>query len=43
MDALHLGCALVRKPDCFISSDIRQLEAAAASGLNTINPEVSAK
>lgn len=41
MDALHLGCALIRKPDCFVSSDVRQLEAAAASGLNTINPEIS--
>jgi predicted nucleic acid-binding protein len=35
MDALHLGCALVVKPDVFVSSDQRQIEAAGREGLNT--------
>jgi predicted nucleic acid-binding protein len=33
MDALHLGCAFVVKPDIFVSSDRRQIEAAAREGL----------
>jgi len=33
MDALHLGCALVVKPDIFVSSDRRQIEAAMREGL----------
>ncbi|HOV88320.1 MAG TPA: type II toxin-antitoxin system VapC family toxin [Syntrophobacteraceae bacterium] len=33
MDALHLGCALVVKPDLFVSSDRRQIEAAMHEGL----------
>lgn len=33
MDALHLGCALVVKPDIFVSSDRRQVEAALREGL----------
>lgn len=28
MDALHIGCVLVVKPDFFVSSDRRQIEAA---------------
>ena len=35
MDALHLGCALVVKPDVFVSSDQRQIEAARKERLNT--------
>ncbi len=33
MDALHLGCALLVKPDLFVSSDRRQIEAAEREGL----------
>jgi len=33
MDALHLGCALVVRPDLFVSSDRRQIEAARSEGL----------
>ncbi|GKT09159.1 type II toxin-antitoxin system VapC family toxin [Desulforhabdus sp. TSK] len=33
MDALHLGCALVVKPDLFVSSDRRQIEAATKEGM----------
>jgi uncharacterized protein len=33
MDALHLGCALSVKPDLFVSSDIRQIEAANKEGM----------
>lgn len=33
MDALHLGCALVVRPDLFVSSDRRQIEAAIQEGL----------
>lgn len=33
MDAIHIGCAVALKADVFISSDKRQLEAAAHSGL----------
>ncbi len=36
MDALHLGCALVVKPDLFVSSDRRQVEAAQSEGLHVI-------
>ena len=35
IDALHLGCALVVKPDVFVSSDQRQIEAASREGLST--------
>ncbi len=37
MDALHLGCALVVKPDLFVSSDRRQIEAAQSEGLRVID------
>lgn len=33
LDATHIGCALVFKPDYFVSSDRQQLIAAQASGL----------
>jgi predicted nucleic acid-binding protein len=33
MDAIHIGSALALKADIFISSDKRQLDAAARSGL----------
>ena len=33
MDALHLGCALVVRPDLFVSSDRRQIEAVQSEGL----------
>lgn len=33
MDAIHVGSALVYKPDLFISADRRQLEAAKRAGL----------
>ncbi len=36
MDAIHLGCALVREPDGFVSADRRQIQAARAEGLNVI-------
>jgi len=36
MDALHLGCALVVKPDLFVSSDRRPVEAARRNGLNVM-------
>jgi len=36
MDALHLGCALMVKPDLFVSSDHRQLEAARREGLKVM-------
>jgi predicted nucleic acid-binding protein len=36
MDALHLGCALVVKPDLFVSSDRRQIEAAKREGLQAV-------
>ncbi|OAI06339.1 twitching motility protein PilT [Methylomonas methanica] len=34
MDAIHIGSAVALKADVFISSDKRQLEAAAKAGLN---------
>ena len=34
MDAIHVGSALVYKPDLFISADRRQLEAAKRAGLD---------
>jgi hypothetical protein len=33
MDALHLGCALTVRPDVFVSSDRRQIEAATKEGM----------
>ena len=33
MDALHIACALEWKADLFVTSDIRQLDAAANAGL----------
>lgn len=36
MDALHLGCALVVEPDLFVSSDLRQIEAAKREGLQVM-------
>lgn len=36
MDALHLGCALVVRPDLFVSSDRRQIEAALNEGLQAV-------
>ena len=33
MDALHLGCALLVDADLFVSSDVRQIEAARKEGL----------
>lgn len=36
MDALHLGCALVVKPDLFVSSDQRQIKAAKRKGLKVL-------
>ena len=36
MDALHLGCALLVEPDLFVSSDVRQVEAARKEGLEAI-------
>jgi len=36
MDALHLGCALLVEPDLFVSSDVRQVEAAKKEGLKAI-------
>ena len=33
MDAIHVGSAVVLKADVFVSSDIRQCEAAARAGL----------
>ena len=33
LDSLHIGCALEYRPDFFISSDNRQLFAAAKAGL----------
>ncbi|NIT55235.1 MAG: PIN domain-containing protein [Aliifodinibius sp.] len=35
MDALHLACAIEWEPDLFVSSDIRQTEAAQKAGLQT--------
>jgi predicted nucleic acid-binding protein len=35
MDAIHIGSALALRADIFISSDKRQLDAAARSGLRT--------
>ena len=36
MDALHVACALDWQADLFVSSDRRQLAAAAKSGLRVI-------
>lgn len=33
MDAIHIGSAVVMKADVFVSSDLRQREAAARAGL----------
>jgi hypothetical protein len=33
MDAIHVGCALVYRPDIFLSADRRQIEAARRQGL----------
>lgn len=35
VDAIHIGSALALKADLFVSSDRRQLDAAARSGLRT--------
>jgi len=35
MDALQIGCAIEWKPDLFVSSDQRQIEAAQKTGLQT--------
>lgn len=35
MDALHVACAIEWKPDLFVSSDIKQTEAAQKTGLQT--------
>ncbi len=37
MDALHVACALIVKPDIFVSADHRQLSAARKAGLKTVN------
>jgi hypothetical protein len=37
MDAIHLGCALACAPDCFVSADRRQVEAARAEGLTVMD------
>ena len=37
MDALHIACALVVKPDIFISADHRQLSAARMAGLKIVD------
>lgn len=37
MDAIHVGSALVYRPDLFISADRRQLEAAERAGLSVEN------
>jgi predicted nucleic acid-binding protein len=36
MDALHVACALDWQADLFVSSDRRQLAAAAKSGLRVL-------
>ncbi len=36
MDALHIACALLAKPDQFASADQRQLDAAKKAGLNVV-------
>lgn len=33
MDALHIACAIEWKPDVFVTSDMRQTEAAKKAGL----------
>ena len=33
MDAIHLSCAIVTQPDLFVSSDLKQIEAAKREGL----------
>ena len=35
MDAIHLACALIVKPDVFVSADHRQLSAARKAGIKT--------
>ena len=37
MDAIHLACALVVKPDVFVSADHRQLDAARKAGLKIVD------
>ena len=37
LDALHVGCALVYRPDLFVSADRRQTEAADREGLAVVN------
>jgi predicted nucleic acid-binding protein len=37
LDALHVACALDWQADLFVSSDRRQLAAAAGSGLSTLS------
>ena len=36
MDAIHLGCAVVVKPDLFVSADKRQIKAAQKEGLKVV-------
>jgi len=36
LDALHIGCASEWKADVFVSSDLRQVEAAKKTGLETV-------
>jgi len=36
LDALHIGCASEWKADVFVSSDLRQVEAAKKTGLKTV-------
>ena len=36
LDALHVGCALEWEAEAFVSSDQRQLAAASANGLHTV-------
>jgi uncharacterized protein len=33
LDSLHIGCALLWKPDCFVSSDFQQVAGAKKMGL----------
>ncbi len=37
MDAIHIACALVVKPDVFVAADHRQLDAARKAGLKVVD------
>jgi len=37
MDAIHIGSALALDVDCFISADVRQIDAARKAGLQVIH------